>query len=224
MNEGRLARWSPISAIVFVVLFAVGIALDGDIPGAGSSDAKILAYYGDGGKQVKLQIAYYLVTLAAVFLVWFVGTLAARIRRLGDWATRPAYIVIGSGTAASLLFLAGFAANSLVASTANHTSRFHIDPDTARVISDFSYPLTFETALPFAAPFVIAATVALRRAGKLPRWFGRAGVAVGLLCLAGFLAIPMGLFLLWLVAVAVVLLRDRRTPRAVESPEAAPVT
>lgn len=116
--------------------------------------------------------------------------------------------------------LAGFAADSMVASTADHTSKFHIDPNTARVIADFAYPLTFETGLPLVAPFVIAITLALRRARVVPRWFGPAGIVVGLLCLVGFLGVPMGLFLIWVAAVAIVLRRAREETDRVEAPAA----
>jgi hypothetical protein len=224
MSEGRLARWSPAFGLVFVVLFAVGIALSGDIPGADSSDAKILAYYRDHGNQMKLEIAYYLATLAVVAFLWFAGTVASRIAGLGapsPWLSR---IAIGSGTAAGIVMLAGFAADSMVASTADHTSKFHIDPNTARVIADFAYPLTFETGLPLVAPFVIAITLALRRARVAPRWFGPAGIAVGLLCLVGFLGVPMGLFLVWVATAAVVLLRARTETEVVQAAAAEPVT
>jgi hypothetical protein len=123
-----------------------------------------------------------------------------------------ARIVVGSGTASSLLMLAGFAANSMVAATAEHTSRFHVDPDTTRVITDFSYPLTFETALPLAAPLVLATTLALRRGELIGIWFGRAGFAVAILCVVGFLGVPMGFYLVWLLSVAVVLARRQVRP------------
>lgn len=97
MSEGRLARWSPAFGLVFVVLFAVGIALSGDIPGADSSDAKILAYYRDHGNQVKLEIAYYLATLAVVAFLWFAGTGASRVAGLG--ATSPCLPASRSGPA-----------------------------------------------------------------------------------------------------------------------------
>jgi hypothetical protein len=196
MSEGRFAGWSPALGLVFVVLFAVGIGLSANVPGADSSDAKILAYYNDHGNQLKLEIAYYLVTLAVVSFLWFVGTLAARMSDLAGSSPWLSRIVLGSATAGSLAMPAGFAADSMVAATADHTSRFHIDPNTARVIADFAYPLTFETGLPLVAPLVIATTLALRRGRVVPRWFGAAGVATGVLCLVGFLGVPMGLFLI----------------------------
>lgn len=215
MNDGRLARWSPASAFFFVALFVAGLLLVSDLPGADSSDAKIRSYYADNGNQVKLQVAYYVATLGIAFFLWFVGLLAARVRQAEGQPAWLSRIVLASGTASGLLMLAGLAASSMVASTADHTSRFHVDPDTARLIADFAYPLTFETGLPLAAPLVLATTLAFRRAGTIGRPLAWTGIVVTAACIAGFLGVPMALFLGWLLAVAIVLLRQR--PSAVGS-------
>jgi hypothetical protein len=209
MSDGRIARWSPVSGFVFVALFVVGIILNSDVPGAGSSDAKIRSYFSDDGNQLKLEVAYYVVTVGVAFFIWFVGLVAGRVREAegqGAWLAR---IVVASGTASALVMLAGFAANSMVAATADHTTRFRIDPDTARVITDFAYPLTFETGLPLAAPFVLATALALRQGDVIPRWLGWAGIAVAFTCIVGFLGVPMALFFAWVVILGVLLLRRR---------------
>jgi hypothetical protein len=66
MNGGRLARWSPVSGILFVVLFIVAAVAYGDLPEPGSSNAEIRAYYADHGNQLKIEIAYFVITLGAV--------------------------------------------------------------------------------------------------------------------------------------------------------------
>jgi hypothetical protein len=45
------------------------------------------------------------------------------------------------------------------------------------VIDDFAYPLTFETGLPLAAPFVLATTLLLRRVGRIGHWLAWAGTS-----------------------------------------------
>jgi hypothetical protein len=221
MSDGRVARWSPVSGAVFVALLLAGIVLVGDVPGADSSDAEIRSYFADHGNQVKLQIAYFIATLAAVSFLWFVGLLAARVRQAEGEASWLSRIVVASGAASALVMLAGFAAESMVAATADHTSRFHVDPDTARVITDFGYPLTFETGLPLAAPLVLPTTLAFRRAQAIPRWLGPAGLVVAAACVVGFLGVPMGLFLGWVVVVVVLLLRRAPRPDGREAPRTA---
>jgi hypothetical protein len=42
MLEGRLARWSPMSGVVFVVLFVIAAVLFDDEPTPDASDSAIL--------------------------------------------------------------------------------------------------------------------------------------------------------------------------------------
>ena len=97
--DTRLARWSPLSGIVFVVLFVVaGVLFDGN-PDPGATDASIVAYYGDDGNQLKLELAFLLATIAGVFFVWFAGTLAGRMRAAeGEpgWLSQVASISAGA--------------------------------------------------------------------------------------------------------------------------------
>ena len=81
MTEGRLARWSPLSGIVSALLYLVAGAIFSDEPAPGASDDAILSYYADSGNQRKIAIALLLTTIAAPFFLWFVGTLAARLRQ-----------------------------------------------------------------------------------------------------------------------------------------------
>ncbi len=175
MTEGRLARWSPVSGIVFVAFFIVGSVIFDEIPSLDASDSQILAYYGDGGKQVRVEIAYFLLTLGGVLFLWFAGALAARLREAEGapgWLSRTALV---SGGAYTVLILIGFALGEMALDIGNDSSVFQLDPDTVRLLNDASYTLVFETALPVAAPLVLAATVVFLRTALLPRgWAGPA--------------------------------------------------
>jgi hypothetical protein len=206
--EGRLARWSPISGIAFAVLFLVGSVLADSSPSIGASDADILAFYGSSDSQGKLQVAYFVLTLAALLFLWFVGTLSARVRRAEGspgWASR---IVAASGAACTAVLILGYALGGAVADIGDDTDAFTVDPNTTRLLLDVAYTLSFETALPLAAPMVLAASLVALRERLLPRRLAWAGVGVAILCLAGFLGIPIGLLALWVVAVAVQLVRS----------------
>jgi hypothetical protein len=95
----------------------------------------------------------------------------------------------------------------MVPDVSNGSDTFRIDPDTVRLLTDASYTLVFETALPLAAPLVLCASLAFLRTNAIPHWLGWAGVVVTATCLVGFLGVPMGLFLLWTTLVAVYLTR-----------------
>ena len=207
MEEGRLARWSPLSGVVFAVLFVVSTAMYDRIPGLSDSDESIVEYYEDSGNQLRLQVAYLVLTLAAVFFVWYVGTLSAGVRRVEGASSALSRIVLVSGAAYVTLTLVGVVAVEMIADVGDDTNAFHVDPNTTRLFTDAYYTYVFETALPLVAPLVFATSLAFLRARSGPRWLAWAGFVVAAACLVGFLGAPLGLFLLWIAATSISMLR-----------------
>lgn len=220
MSGTALERWSPLSGLVFVALFLAGSIVFDSAPSIGASDAAIVDFYEDGGNQVKLQSAYLAVTLAAVFFVWFVGVLSAHVRRSEAEPAWLSRIVVVSGAASITVLVIGFLSGGMVIDIGDDTTAYTVDPDTVRLLTDAYYTFVFETALPLAAPMVLAVSVAALRSRLLPRWLGWAGCVVAASCLVGFLGVPMGLFLLWTVLVGVYL--TRRLPPERTALEAGP--
>ena len=73
----KLARWAPISGILFVVLWAVVIfMLDSD---PGDSDTDIVSWYADSGNRDQQVIAFFLVLAASLCFVWFLSVLRGRL-------------------------------------------------------------------------------------------------------------------------------------------------
>lgn len=211
VEQGRLERWSPVTGIAFAILFVIGGAFYDRVPSIDASDEAIVAYYTDSDNQLALQIASLVLTLAAVLFIWFVGALAARLRSAEGESSWLSRIVVVSGAASVAVMVVGFLAEGMVIDIGDDTKAFSVDPDTTRLLTDATYTFIFETALPLAAPMVIAASLVFLRTRLLPRWLGWAGVAVGFLCLVGFLGVPMGLYLLWIVIVAIYLVRRPAT-------------
>ena len=61
-----IARWAPVSGILYVVLWAIVIfALEGD---TGDSDSEILAWYADSGNRDQQLISFFLVLAASLVL------------------------------------------------------------------------------------------------------------------------------------------------------------
>jgi hypothetical protein len=220
VSHDRLARWSPLAGPLFVVFFLVGVLLPGGIPGNGEPDSEIVAFYADGGNQLRLELGYLASTLAAVFFVWFVGVLFERVRKAEAGRRVLSGIVLVSGGAFTVFMLLGFAVGAMVAVAANGTTSFRIDPNTARILNDAAYSLTFETALPLVAPLVLAVSLIALRTETWPRWLGWAGVVVAFACIAGLLGVPVALFLAWVAVVAYYLLR----PPAEDSDQRSPIS
>ena len=218
-TTNRLDRWSPLTGIAFAALFVlVQLAFVSGTPGAEDSDDEITRYYSDSGNQVQAEVGYLLLTLAAVLFLWFAGTLAGRLQaveRRPSWLSR---IVLASGAAFASVLIIGSALVAMVPDVSNDSSAFRLDPNTTRVLTDASYTLVYETALPLVAPLVLAASLVFLRSRAVPRWLGRAGVVIAVTCLAGFLGIPMGLFLIWTSVVSVLLVRRTPLNKAGDSP------
>ena len=212
MGQGHLARWSPVSGVVFVVLYVIAGVIFSDAPAPSASDDAILSYYAESGYQRKFAIAFLLTTIAAPFFLWFLGSLAARLRQAeGEpgWFSRIALV---SGGAFVAVAFVGTALSQFVPDAVNNDpDQFGLDPDIARLLTNAAYTLNSELAVPLAAPLVLATSLVFLRTGLLPRWVGWAGLAVTLVSFVGFLVGPTFL-LVWILVVAVYLVR--RAPRA----------
>jgi hypothetical protein len=145
---------------------------------------------------------------AILAFIWFAATLSARLRAAeaeGGWLSR---IPLISGAGFVVLAVSAAAVNQFVADAIDdNPGQFEVDPDTARLLTNGAYTLSPEAAFLLAAPLVLAASLVFLRTRLTPRWFAWAGFIVALGCLLGFLGVTTGLFLLWVVVVAVLLMR-----------------
>jgi hypothetical protein len=215
----QLARWSPLTGVAFVVVAVAAGVMFMDAPPPGASDDEILRYYADSGNQNKLAIAFVLTTIAAPLLLWFVGTLAACIRNVevaSGWLSRIALV---SGGAFVAVAFVGTALGQFVPDAVNNDpDAFTLDPDTARLLTNASYTLMPELAVPLSAPLVLATSLAALAHSLLPRWLGWAGCAVALVSFVGFIVGPTFLYL-WVLFVSVFLFRSRSPGRPSRSQE-----
>lgn len=184
MVEGRWGAGAPWaqqiaygSGIVFVVLALIAFLLAGGPDGDATGD-QIVSYFSDHEGAIKWQGAIF--GLAAGFLLWFGGTLAAAVRRAeGDPAGRLPAIAVASIGASVALYLTGAAAWTALAKTSDEagTTRALFDiGDTAFALSSFT-----------AAVFVWAISTGIMRTRLLADWLGWFGTVLTVyLVVAGF--------------------------------------
>jgi hypothetical protein len=185
-------------------LLSVGLIIAGDSFGGTGSATGIL-----------------LELLGFAFFLFFVGTLWACLRDAegaGGWLSATAF---GAGLAEFAVKLGSGA--PLLATRANKG----MDPEITRALiamNDASFVLTF---LPLAVMLLATAVVTIRW-GALPRWLGwmaavtalglLAGLAAGVIDpYPGWAALPMLLYVLWIVAASIVLIRRAEAPHFVET-------
>jgi hypothetical protein len=85
-------RYGALGGILFVVLVIVSIAVMGSTPKASDSASKILKSFQDHKDEIK--IGSFIGGLAAVPVLWWAGSLYARMRRAEDGHTRLALIAV----------------------------------------------------------------------------------------------------------------------------------
>ncbi len=176
MTDVNWERYARATGAVFVVCFVVGLIIAGMAPSLGDSTDKLVSYYdGDRGR---ILTAAFIIGIGLVALLWFVGAIANALREAGQG--RLAATTIGAGTT-----LVGFV---MLVVTLNAALAFKIAAEgnaaVIRAFFDLQWVVGVMISFP-AAALVAAAAVGLQRAGLIPDWLGRAGIAVALLDILG---------------------------------------
>lgn len=206
---GRLAPWTGVAAVAFIV---AAFIVSGSSPGTSDSGQKVLQFYADNeSSQV---IAAILLAYGAILLIFFAGTLSTLVRRTDPGSGALSRLVVAGG-ALEALGLAIFGSISLTLADTHDK----IGPEAAQALNvlnqDFFLPLVLGVSV-----LMFSSAVAILRNAALPRWLGWAALVIGIAAVtpAGFIAfLATGL---WILAASIVMLR---TP-ATESPPAAPTT
>jgi hypothetical protein len=167
-------------------------------------------------------LAFFLEVLAFLFFLFFLGYLWGVLRRAekgSGWLSTTAF---GAGLMAVTIKLAS-AAPVLAA---RHRAGDGLDPQLARTLQDMndaSFALTFFPLAVLLAAFAIVVI----RTGALSRWLGWAAAVISVSLIAGGMAgsadlesewagLPMLLFMLWVLAASIILMRRAGEPHPVE--------
>jgi hypothetical protein len=179
------SRWAPWTGVGFVALF-IGSVVASSPPSDGASNARWVAAYSTHSDQVEHVATGVLLVLAGLFLMMFLTHLWTRIAE----ARQPRFTSpLGSAPMPSADFL-----------------RFGNDAGFIMV----GIPGMIATAISIACLSVQAHSAGIF--GKRLMWFS---LAVGVVLLASFAFLPIAALLVWLIVVAVSLLRRREVARQV---------
>jgi hypothetical protein len=131
MNGTTWARWAPASALVYGVLYVVGMIL---IVVVGEevdekADADMLAYYADSGNRTNDIIGLVLVAVSLIFFLFFVSALRERLREADAEGSVLSGVAAAAGAGAAVLFLAGAAAFTATALGRDFIDEFEVDPN-----------------------------------------------------------------------------------------------
>jgi hypothetical protein len=221
VNESKSwERYAALGGIVFLVLLIASQIASGSTPNTTDSSAKILKYFADNKDGIK--VAAFLNGLAAVPILFWVGSLWARLRRTGEGQSH----------------LAVAAVLGLVLTGASQVVRWAVLGTVVLLLNDVSdkeakFFFVLASGLGSAGGFglavlVLATSVLLLRTRVFPVWVGWVGLVDGLVFLvsgigiastsdgvnfAGFISFL--LWIVWIIALSVLMFRAK---------EPAPVT
>jgi hypothetical protein len=209
-DTGRGLRLGGIAAIAFAVLFVVGFLLVSDTPEGDESNAQWLRYYADSDNRRMIVIGAFVLALAAVAFLVFLGVLRERLRNTGsglEWVGTTAF-------ASGLVFVAMLAVATLGTGSAAASVEFGDSPlvrdaDVLRTFESLGFGALVLFGAASAGLLILTSSVAASRGALLPRWLVVTGYVVGVIViLGGLFFIPLALFVLWMIAVGIVLLRS----------------
>ncbi len=206
-----MARWSPVSGVVFVVLWIVAFAVTNNTPESGDSDASIVDYYNSSGHRNRDIAAFFCVLVGALFFVWFLSALRTRLARAEGKAGGLTAAAFGGGLVSAGLWLSAAALFTAPSFARSDTSKFQLDPNTFRILNDVGYSFWFGGTT-VAVVTVVATALLSLRAGPLPKWLAWLSFLVALTMLVAFVFIPILIWLGWVLVVSIVLIWKQETP------------
>lgn len=207
MAESKRERLAAGAGLIFVVLF-IGALSDPVVDPIGDGASIVAGQLLDNRGQARF--AVYAGGLAALALVWFVGSLRSTLRRAEGGNGRLSAVAFAGGVMAGVTILASSAFSWAALEFADYGD----DPAGARLAAGFAEYLFFFTnfgmALLVGASFVIAL-----RHGAIPLWLawvGAVGGALSLVLIWPFFVLGVLIFMFWVAALSIVLIRRGSSP------------
>jgi hypothetical protein len=201
----RIARLVPANGIVFVVLVVVA-SLIKEAPATNAADAEIVSYYADDGNRRSELIAFFLIGLAALCFLSWLGSLRGLLARAEGEPARLTTATIAAGAAFITLAVFAHVAATAITWTVEAYDDFEVDPDAARILGSVWYG-SFVMSMFAAAAMLLAASVLALHSRVWPTSLAALGFLGALAGVFGALVWPSIVILLWILAASVWMLR-----------------
>ena len=205
----------PLAGIASAVLWTIGQSWPTTLPGAptGAAGTDYAAFYANSrGAHMSAALVF---ALAILCLICFFGALRRVLADIEGWPGGLTATAFGAGMVACALALASTAFPMAAVSPPEP-----LEPGVARMLWELGNGIGNLAAIPLAVLLGAVAGIAWR-SGRLPRWYGLASAALAVLMLVPLVWwLSFKLFLFWLLAVSISLLRHRdlRAPKSQRMP------
>jgi hypothetical protein len=209
-----IARWVPGLGVVFAVLVIVAAWLTPGAPGKNASDADWTAFYADSANRQKEQIAFFLVGLAGLCFLQFLGSLRGALARAEGEPARITTAAVASGAAFIAIAVSAHAVGTAMSwEVSFYDENFTIDPDTARLFAGLS-SLLYVTSLFAAAAMALATATLALWMRAFPAWLGWLSVLATIAGVLGIFGLTGLVVLAWIVAISAYMVWPRPAPAA----------
>lgn len=211
-----IRRWGPLTGIAFLALFIGAFIVAGDPPDFDAPPDEVASFYSENDGEVVA--GSILFALAAVFLLFFAGSVRATLRPAEGGSGFLSAVAFGGGIVATtgFLILAG-----LGFSLADVGDDVEVDPVALQALNVLNEDLFFPAA-GGVLTFLVASGIAILRTGVLPAWLGVVALLSGVLAMSPLFFIAGPLAGLWIVIVSFLLATRDEAPAATGAPPPAP--
>jgi hypothetical protein len=205
-------RAGGIAAIVFVVLFVIGFLMTTDTPDTDESNLKWIRYFADSGHRRQIIAGVIMLTLAAVAFLIFLGVLRERLRAAAPGSEWFATVVFASGIVfVAMVAAMGLGVGSVAASVTFGDAPVPRDADIMRTLESVAFGALLLFGAASAGLLIFITSIVSGRGALLPGWLVVTGYVVGVIVfLGGLLFFPIILFLLWMLAIGIVMFSRSR--------------
>jgi hypothetical protein len=204
--QGSKAWLAPLTGIAFVVLVIASAIVSGEPPDATKDSAEeVRAFYVDNDSEVG--VSSILFGLAAVFLLFFAGSLRRTLRD----AEGPGGVLSAVSFGGAIVLVMGIATAATLAIAITEIADNVEDPVVFQTMHAISYgywvPLAVGTIT-----FMVATGISIVRNTPLPKWLGWVAIVAGVIAFSPVFFVGFVLTFLWIIAVSVMLSRQAREP------------
>jgi hypothetical protein len=216
-------RLGAVSGFAALAVGAAAVVFERGAPPVGASDTEVAAFHGAHVQDLLTQSLLFVIS--AGLLLWFVGCLRSYLAAMEGGTGRHAGLVSGAGVAYVTLSVVAQAGQVTLARVAGSAA----GPQLVAALGTLGLALVTVAAVPAAVMLAAFAVFAVRSDG-LPSWLGwlaavaaaaQLGLLAGIVVDTGPLApggwysvVPYPLFVGWLAATAVVMIRQAGGPAA----------
>ncbi len=205
----RWVRLAPLTGIAFVVLFFGSVAASSP-PKGSASDKAWVAAYATRGKQLQHLTTGYLLVFAGLCLMAFLTTLWTRVAGARSPARTSVLPLVAAGLSA-----ASIAAGGVIMASSSGNKLFGKTPmpnaDLLRFEDGLGFAMVAVAGMLAAALAIVCLGVQARSAGVFGTGLFVFSLVVAVLLIGAAAFVPILALLVWLVVVAVVLMRRPAT-------------